>query len=323
MATVEIGDLPTARGTALGRAPRGTLLEAVPQPIDRRSAFVAAWPTLRPLLASISASGVVAVAVHRSAGEAVAAVSIVASPREPRGVVIGKCSACSLLLSAGPEIASRQAALIVAPIPERSPVPPVIALHDLAPKIGLRDASAIPARTLRARGVLFASIAAYDLVCVASGAVAPRLERAEDAWSALGWRQGDDTGAIDATRILGWLRIVSTQGETTGPVDGAMLDTGLLLGRDAHCTGSAFLVSPEVSRVHVLLVRGGGRVWAIDLGSSNGFDVLGPGGLKIDQRIAELDDDTEVQLARGAAIVAWKSGAQSRPRPRWSRAGTP
>jgi hypothetical protein len=67
-------------------------------------------------------------------------------------------------------------------------------------------------------------------------------------------------------------------GRTRGVVfDQDELDRGLLIGRDSRCVGAgqaasglAELLPIQVSRVHLLLLRDRGRVFAFDTGSTNG-----------------------------------------------------
>jgi hypothetical protein len=59
------------------------------------------------------------------------------------------------------------------------------------------------------------------------------------------------------------------------PCTEAELERGLLLGRHTRCDGANCLgTSDRVSRVHALLMTRRGRTWLIDVGSSNGTEVL-------------------------------------------------
>lgn len=66
------------------------------------------------------------------------------------------------------------------------------------------------------------------------------------------------------------------------------LERGLLLGRYTRCDGANCLgASDRVSRVHALLITRRGRTWLIDVGSTNGTEVL---ALDRGDVIATLDD---------------------------------
>lgn len=77
------------------------------------------------------------------------------------------------------------------------------------------------------------------------------------------------------------------------------LREGLLLGRYARCDESArFSRDAGVSRVHAMLLVRGRRLMAIDVGSTNGTEVLGPGF----RPLLRLDDEDRVRV-----LGAWES----------------
>ncbi len=66
------------------------------------------------------------------------------------------------------------------------------------------------------------------------------------------------------------IRLQSRKAKAKRSVSAERLEQGLLIGRYERCGLSLGEIDKSVSRVHLLLVRIGANVWAIDTGSSNG-----------------------------------------------------
>ena len=67
---------------------------------------------------------------------------------------------------------------------------------------------------------------------------------------------------------------------------------GLLLGRYSRCDGANALIrSDRVSRVHAMVITRRGRTWLIDVGSTNGTEVIALGQQQV---VAELDERQRV-----------------------------
>lgn len=81
---------------------------------------------------------------------------------------------------------------------------------------------------------------------------------------------------------------------------------GILLGRYERCDvdGSKLLTSESISRVHLLVVQDGERVYAIDTASTNGTWVLDDDR---EVRIIGLDVDVELCLGNDLAYLRWSS----------------
>jgi hypothetical protein len=71
---------------------------------------------------------------------------------------------------------------------------------------------------------------------------------------------------------LAWatIRLQSRGAKAKRSVSAELLEQGLLIGRYERCGLSLGEIDKNVSRVHLLLVRIGSDVWAIDTGSTNG-----------------------------------------------------
>ncbi|MBK9259464.1 MAG: FHA domain-containing protein [Polyangiaceae bacterium] len=78
---------------------------------------------------------------------------------------------------------------------------------------------------------------------------------------------------------LAWatIRLQSRTAKAKRSVSAERLEQGLLIGRYERCGLSLGEIDKNVSRVHLLLVRIGSDVWAIDTGSTNGVRKAGKG----------------------------------------------
>ena len=78
-------------------------------------------------------------------------------------------------------------------------------------------------------------------------------------------------GGEDEPEIAwGTIRLQSGTAKARRNVSAERLEQGILVGRYERCGLSLGQIDINVSRVHLLLVRIGAEVWAIDTGSSNG-----------------------------------------------------
>jgi FHA domain len=107
--------------------------------------------------------------------------------------------------------------------------------------------------------------------------------------------------------------LVLSTGGITEPYDvhATELDRGLLIGRYERCTVGA--EDDRLSRVHLMLLREGDQIWAIDTASSNGTCAAGT-------PIRQLRLESRAQLDLGAAVtMRWTAdepeGAPPRPTP--------
>jgi hypothetical protein len=111
-------------------------------------------------------------------------------------------------------------------------------------------------------------------------------------------QQSED--ARDAVPEIGWgvLRLASGAQKARHPVSAERLERGVLLGRYERC-GLTIGGMDSVSRVHLLVVRIGDEVWAIDTASTNGVQRRG-------QHVSAvlLDAQDELVLARSLS-VSW------------------
>jgi hypothetical protein len=102
---------------------------------------------------------------------------------------------------------------------------------------------------------------------------------------------------------LGTLEISSRLGADRVRVGVEAAGRGLLLGRYSRCdtAGAASLALEKISRVHLLVVRVGDDLWAIDTASTNGVAADGQG-----VRVHRLRAGDELTLAEGSGAVRWQ-----------------
>jgi hypothetical protein len=111
----------------------------------------------------------------------------------------------------------------------------------------------------------------------------------------------DELGSGD--ELLGTLEVQSRLGNDAVRVGVGGADRGLLLGRYSRCdtAGATSLSLEKISRVHLLVLRIGDDLWAIDTASTNG---VASGGTGV--RVHRLQAGDELSLADGVGAVRWR-----------------
>jgi hypothetical protein len=118
---------------------------------------------------------------------------------------------------------------------------------------------------------------------------------------------GPSRARVDALgpgdELLGTLEVQSRLGHDEVRVGVGGADRGLLLGRYSRCdtAGATSLSLEKISRVHLLVVRVGDDLWAIDTASTNG---VASGGTGV--RVHRLQAGDELSLADGVGAVRWR-----------------
>jgi len=268
--------------------------------------FLAHYRGLREL-ARRRAQGAAVVAVHLASGELAGRLWLGQSEGAEgkpgvTAAIIGRHSECDLVLDS-PDISLRHVALIVPP-----PGPLVslrFSVHDLRSAAGLRGALGQRLGGAHVTGAGFFTLGEYALFCVATGAPGRWPELASEAWRfAAGQTQPlriarpdervADRSSWDATprsrvsAIRGPLRtnahllqdrerrvctlLIAAGGRRERLALGhAAVDRGILLGRYSRCDSRGIWEGDEISRVHLLVLRVEGQVYAFDTASTNGM----------------------------------------------------
>lgn len=281
------------------RVVRAKDLARIPSPLGAHEAFLAAYERLSKLARLARHPAVLVAAVDGSA-RVVEAVPVAAG----QSLIIGRHTGCGLRLPSD-TISLRQLAVHV--WSESPDATPETRLWDLNTEQPFLTEDGEPNAAVIARGTLYAAVGEYALLFVpTSGASASSWPaRAEQAWKALPPRHFVDQrtptesrfrhskrplrpdGQEYHTRItrvgpllmLGenerpedaWasLRLVVERKSEEHRISLSRLEQGVLLGRYERC-GIPLAELDHVSRVHLLLVRMGEHVLAIDTVSTNG-----------------------------------------------------
>jgi hypothetical protein len=225
-------------------------------------------------------------------------------------VTVGRHSACDLVLESDDAVSLRHLAIGM----RHSSSGLRVRLCDLATGVGLRTEDGFACEALAAEGAAFVSVGDYQLFLLPTGRLAPLpwAGPAASAWAAIPERIYFDRrttsgasrppavrlvpardGRSITTQIVDpptTLRQKKPAPGTRGPRVGTLvltasglaeryevhasdLERGLLIGRYERCAFGA--EDDRLSRVHLLLLRDGDQIWAVDTASSNGSTAAG------------------------------------------------
>jgi pSer/pThr/pTyr-binding forkhead associated (FHA) protein len=250
-------------------------------------------------------------------------------------VTIGRHTSCDLRLECDEAVSLRH--LVVGIRPSRGGLR--LRLCDLATGVGLRTEDGFGCEALASEGAAFVSVGDYQLLLLPTGHLAPLpwAAPAANAWAAIPERVYFDKRTTSrAGRYPASVRLqpvpqgrsITTQivdppmplrqkrppPGTRGPrigsvlltasglrerydVHAADLDRGVLIGRYERCAFGA--EDDRLSRVHLMLLRDGDQIWAIDTASSNGTTADGTA-----IRQVRLTTHTQLDLA-DAVTFRW------------------
>jgi len=259
--------------------------------------FLAHYRVLREI-AREPTPGAAAVAVHMPTGRLAGRLWL-AHRESPGAAIIGRHSECDLVLD-DEGMSLRHLALIVPALGHEALA---FTLHDLRSSSGLRGALGQPMGGASVLGAGFFSVGSYALFTFATGAPERWPELASEAWrQAVGQTTALQVVRADerAQNRSAWIGTRSSVSAIRGPVQtnacllidheervctlsvaagsrrerlalgDAALERGLLLGRYSRCDSGGIWKGDGVSRVHLLVLRIDGEVFAIDTASTNG-----------------------------------------------------
>ncbi|MFY0574071.1 FHA domain-containing protein [Cystobacter fuscus] len=300
-----------------------------PAPLDACSAFRAAYRRLRHLAESVQGPAVLGVAVD---GRGYVVEAVIVEPGH--SLIIGRHTGCGLRLPSD-TVSLRQLALYA-----QSGAPgaaPDIRLWDLNTEQLFLTEDGEPNAAVIAQGLLYAAVEEYALLFLPTRGPSTWSwpERAEEAWEALPPRHFIDQRApssdrrrhsrylrldgqeyhTNVTRLgplmllsgherpeaaWGSLRLVGAEREEEHHISLARLEQGVLLGRYERCGVVLAQECLGLSRVHLLLVRMGGEVLAIDTASTNGT-WRGP----VEIQTTVLEDSDSLELGE-SLVLHWR-----------------
>ena len=287
--------------------------------LDPHEAFLGVHERLRA--AAGSTEHAVAVVAVDTRGRILAETGL----EDGRALVIGRHSQCLFRLRAG-DVSLRQLAAHV----RVEDGAPVTRLWDLRSGHPFATEDGTAASAVVAEGPLFVTVGEYAILFVPAArfAGAPWPSGGEPAWHALPRREFiERRGAtsvgprlpviklakgssritrLDAPSMLGvdppvgptWAEIVvrDPSGGVRHHVSTDQISRGVLLGRSSRCQ-IGHDVDGLISRVHLLVVRIGAEVWAIDTASTNGTKRNG-----VEIEAAVLRDEDALELPGGTTV---------------------
>lgn len=243
---------------------------------------------------------------------------------EPVAVVVGRHSACDLVLQAA-HASLRHAVIIAWPHAEGR----VVAI-DLRSELGLttddrRMASRVSSATalrfhaaaaevtalFAARDAPFAARWADQLDAQLSGALVEddRSAKIRAGDPAAGFVDSWERSVVVRTRVIGMPPPVIREDQLAVAATRGSVERGVVLGRYARCERTTAIADDDrVSRVHALVFAAGGALWVVDTASTHGTTLVSPGRTpsRVDvgegRRIARLRHDARLYLA-GIEVV--------------------
>lgn len=300
------------------------------RPIDARRAFRTRYDVVKPFLQAHREQGALLL-LFAPTGALVAQGWLRASLDKTRATIIGRHTRCSLPVpQACDEVSLRHLAVLVRAVDHDTTR---IRVLDLSTSLGFSDEQARPLEAVAAEGSIFLRVGELELWVLTTHPEDPPLDDAEDAYRCIPPRVFTEerrglpalrevspprapaagpeathvrsvAGVIDSARRLcpddevplGRLVVRAGHDELARAVGPSALDRGLLLGRYDRCD---FVQQDydRLSRVHLLVVRDGPDLLAIDTASTNGTFIDGE---EITQ--APLRDGTTVLLAEEISL---------------------
>lgn len=255
---------------------------------DPEDVFRRHHEALRAAVAEHPFPGFVAVVLDDKAR---ASTWVAATEDRVRAAIIGRHGRATLVFPQNSATAAlRHLALLVGTQDDR----PVARLLDLQTEIGFGAPDGRRLEAIRTDGPTFVHVGGAILALIPTGPNVELAGSADEAWAALApvrWYAGD--AAPDATHgATAWIRrgpracqprlchpdevpygmaSVSADGDETHiMVSGRALDDGFIIGRYDRCGIGGAEADESLSRVHLLVVREGRRVIAVDTASTNG-----------------------------------------------------
>lgn len=298
-----------------------------------RQLFVQLYPQLREVWMTHRAPGLAVAAVHSRFRQLEWRGWIAADEAVPRALIAGRHEQAELYLAGDAAVSLRHLAIILEPLGAGPPRAPRLRVVDLRTGVGLRDEHGRCHDGIVSDGPVFGSCGTYVLYLLPTNAVGePWPSSAQDAWmmlpprsyvqrnepappranhavtivtSTLGPTSIVEPLMHDAEPPLGTLSFTAHGSSQRIAVGARALDRGIMVGRYERCAASLALASSSVSRVHALVVRIGGDVYALDIASTNGCWPPSTQSAEKAPTVFALRDHPELALGDGNVVMRW------------------
>ena len=261
---------------------------------DAKQLVYDAYEELRPLIEEHRDPGLLAVAVKKS-GRVLTSKWLPSVTGKTKTMSIGRHSCCDLRIPIRHrDISLRHAMVLFQSLPLAKTSLRVIDLHT---PLGLWDEDGASFQACESNGSMFLQIGDIYLILLLTQNWKP-TESAHDAYlqipdrisvEASDFDEGDlerstlirkrkstvmfggfDQEQYDKGEPLGHLQLSGPRGFECLTVTPELIDRGLLVGRYERCAFTEDQADGHLSRVHLLFIRNGPELLAIDTGSSNG-----------------------------------------------------
>lgn len=307
--------------TDVSRPEDSSLVLAHPR-FDPAEVFFRHFLTLERALAERPFPGFLAAVAH---GEQLTTTWVAASQREVRAAVIGRHNRTTLALPRDHATAALRHLVLLVRLVEGCPE---ARLLDLQTEIGFADPEGRRFEAIRTNAPTFVSAGGAVLILLPTGLGHRLPSGPENAWESLAkprWidaRRGEPTERAAQEPVVlstdgprgcrstlcraeeipyGMVTIASGPDEATVRISGRALDEGIILGRYDRCEVGGPEADESLSRVHLLVVREGNQVLAVDTASTNGTYVG-------DDRVHLLALTDQCRLDLGGVIdLTWRN----------------
>jgi hypothetical protein len=311
---------------------KGTIfLPASKSPLSFAEVWERSYSSLGGLHAAFTRDGVLAVAV--ADGETLADYLHVPLADEPEFAVVGRHERCDLSVHLDPSLSLRHAVIGA----RASGGELRVRFLDLQSGSGFYTEDGQRCEALTADGAMFVRMGRYHLFLLPTGSLSPLplAASAADAWDTIPERVYRDCrvsprlpGAARVQRVVGpngqtiitqiveppgmlrplrpaagargarvaRIELIAPAGSERFTLHEAELERGVLVGRYERCQLGSH--DDKMSRVHLLIIRDGDRIWGIDTASTNGTQA---GGEPVRKTL--LRDGARLQLAKQIALV--------------------
>lgn len=297
------GTRPVHRGQTQPRPKAGIIERLLGAPPTPRQLFCRNYPAIREALTQFKDLGVLLLLFSRR-GTLIGGHWIDAVPNKPHAAVVGRHDHCDLVVPARHADISLRHLVVLARARHVDEVS--LRVIDLHTENGFSDPDGRPLRSIEAEGPVFLRLGSLTLAALVTGESAPIADDASDAFECIPTvvfvrertthpgarirrRSGRDA-LTGCTRVLqrlpplalgqlpalsddqvGTLWLENRNGFSCRPLRATDVERGVLIGRYERCDVTAgAIVDNRLSRVHLLVVRDQGELFALDTCSSNG-----------------------------------------------------
>jgi hypothetical protein len=302
-----VGEFPVQGETVVMPPGQLTAPRQPARPFDARDTFLKRYPAIQKALKQHRHTGLLLLAFGAST-EPLAQAWYKLSSDKMGAIVVGRHQKCAFALpEEQSEISLRHLVVLTRALPHDAVR---LRLLDLHTSLGFIDEQGRHLRAATSDGTLFIRLGDVTLMLIVTNAEDPVLDFAAEAYARVPERrffEEQEGAAYDTApryvgtsrrqvlrattsvfaqagpvaaaaelcdpdeEVLGTLEVAAAGGVAKRAVGARALARGILVGRYARCeVGASAIDHSHLSRVHMLIIRVGGELLAVDVASSNG-----------------------------------------------------